>query len=91
MKNILFITSVLLLGLNNNESHATTLNVDLYEFSGIGLFEPNNRPELQFFGSLELEMLSCHQMTARITTSDETFTLNMHRLDDVTYTQNCVD
>jgi len=55
------------------------------------LFEANNTPNQNMFGNLELKLSSCHTLNAMITTADDSFDLNLFRLGDVTFTQNCVD
>ncbi len=68
-----------------------TIHMTLYEYSGIGLFEADSTPSQESFGELELNMTSCNQIQATIETVDETIELALYRLDDVTFTQNCVD
>lgn len=68
-----------------------SIEMVLSEYAGIGLFEPNATPDSTEFGTLELMMMSCNSLSATITTTSESFTMNLVRLDDVTFTQSCVD
>lgn len=68
-----------------------SVSMELIEYDGIGLFEADITPNNNVFGELEFHLTSCHSLDATITTADETIELNLTRLNDMTFTQNCVD
>ena len=68
-----------------------TVSMELSEYDGIGLFEAGVTPNKTPFAELEFSLTSCHTLSATIITADETIELNLTRLNDMTYTQNCVD
>lgn len=72
--------------LNNNSD---TLTLDLYEFDGPQLFEPNQTANRSFFGQVELELISCHNLRAVIETDGQTYQLLLNRADNIYYKDWC--
>lgn len=67
------------------------IDVELFEFSGIGLFEADSTPQRTVFGTINLQLNGCNQLQSTITTDGEVFEILLYRADDVNATQNCVD
>jgi hypothetical protein len=68
-----------------------SIDIELFEFSGIGMFEADNTPTRTSYGTINLQMNGCNELNSIITTADEAFEMPLYRADDVSFTQNCVD
>lgn len=69
----------------------SSIEIDLFEFSGIGMFEADNTPDRLLYGTITLQMQSCNQLKSNLVTADEQFDMLLYRTDDVTFNQNCID
>ena len=68
-----------------------SIDIELFEFSGIGMFEPNITPERLPYGTINLQMNGCNELNSTITTANDVFEMLLYRADDVSFTRNCVD
>lgn len=78
-----------LAGTNNLSGQADSLTIDLYEFEGPQLFEPNPITIRKFFGTITLEMLGCHALQANLATADQSHELQLYRADNTFYRDWC--
>jgi hypothetical protein len=67
------------------------LEITLYQYDGPQLFQYDVTPDRTVFGRLTLEMETCDQLKATISSDDYNQSINLYRIDDTTYKHLCVD
>ncbi len=78
-----------LAGNTNLNDSPDTLTIDLYEYDGPQLFEPNQTANRNFFGRIELELMSCNTLQASIEADDQIHQLLLNRADNTFYKGWC--
>ena len=80
-----------LAGTGEITSASPIINMDLFQFDGIGEFEQGAMPNQQVYGTLDLQVTGCDRMTAEISNTNTLFTLDLTRVNDTSFVNLCFD
>ena len=68
----------------------TEISIDLFEFSGAGLFDTNTTPNRDIFGSINLKFNACDGLDGTMIFNNQTQILDFNRVDDTSFNYRCV-
>ncbi|MCB1582499.1 MAG: hypothetical protein KDI92_05490 [Xanthomonadales bacterium] len=80
-----------LAGVSDLIAEQTELEINLYQYNGLELFEYNATPNRKVFGQLKLEMETCDRLIMSINSDDYNKTFPLYRIDDSSYNHLCAD
>lgn len=79
-----------LAGDQNYTPGQASVDIDLFEYDGIGYLETNNPPDRQSFGTLSLAFTDCGRLSGSLTHGSQAQEFDFLRIDDIAFNHPCV-
>ncbi len=78
-------------GLAELSSNSTSTTVNLVEYGGLNFMQANEVPAQDIVGEVQLQFVSCNQISATITYKNQLKSLDLQRMDDSKHKTYCLD
>ncbi len=80
-----------LAGVKDFTANQDSIEINLTDYRGTGFLELVEEPIQTAFGKVQIELMNCDQLQATVLHNNQTFKLNLNRIDNTTFKKYCLE